>query len=217
MVPMNLLPAGGSADYIVTGAWSQKAVKEAKRVGGVKIAASTEAENFARVPQQERADARSGRGVRAHTRRTTRSSAPSCTYAARRRRRAARRRHLVRHVQPSDRRVEVRAHLRRRAEEPRRLRASRSSIIRDDMLERTPPSLATMLQLQRARGEQVDVQHAAGVRDLHHAAGADVAAEAGRARRRSRSATRARPTSCTPRSIAPASIAATRRRTAARG
>ena len=42
MVPMNLLPAGGSADYVVTGAWSQKAVKEAKRVGGVKIAATTE-------------------------------------------------------------------------------------------------------------------------------------------------------------------------------
>src|SRR5206468_5886427 len=53
MVPMNLLPAGGSADYIVTGAWSQKAVKEAKRVGGVKIAASTEGENFSRVPRQE--------------------------------------------------------------------------------------------------------------------------------------------------------------------
>lgn len=52
MVPMNLLPAGGSADYIVTGAWSQKAVKEAKRVGGVKIAASTESGNFTRVPQQ---------------------------------------------------------------------------------------------------------------------------------------------------------------------
>src|SRR3954471_15898940 len=46
MVPMNILPTGGSADYIVTGAWSQKAVKEAKRVGGVKIAATTEAENF---------------------------------------------------------------------------------------------------------------------------------------------------------------------------
>ena len=52
MVPMNLLPSGGSADYIVTGAWSQKAVKEAKRVGSVKIAASTEAENFSRVPTQ---------------------------------------------------------------------------------------------------------------------------------------------------------------------
>ena len=52
MVPMNLLPAGGSADYVVTGVWSQKAVKEAKRVGGVKIAATTEAENFTRVPKQ---------------------------------------------------------------------------------------------------------------------------------------------------------------------
>jgi phosphoserine aminotransferase len=52
MVPMNLLPAGGSADYIVTGSWSQKAVKEAKRVGTVKIAATTESENFKRVPAQ---------------------------------------------------------------------------------------------------------------------------------------------------------------------
>jgi phosphoserine aminotransferase len=53
MVPMNLLPHGGSADYVVTGAWSQKAVKEAKRVGGVRIAATTEAENFTRVPAQD--------------------------------------------------------------------------------------------------------------------------------------------------------------------
>ena len=52
MVPMNLLPAQASADYVVTGAWSQKAVKEAKRVGGVRIAATTEAENFTRVPNQ---------------------------------------------------------------------------------------------------------------------------------------------------------------------
>jgi phosphoserine aminotransferase len=52
MVPMNLLPPGGSADYIVTGAWSQKAVKEAKRVGAVTIAATTEADNFARIPEQ---------------------------------------------------------------------------------------------------------------------------------------------------------------------
>ena len=52
MVPMNLLPQGGSADYIVTGSWSQKAVKEAKRVGGVRIAATTEADNFNRIPAQ---------------------------------------------------------------------------------------------------------------------------------------------------------------------
>jgi phosphoserine aminotransferase len=51
MVPMNLLPEGGSADYIVTGVWAEKAVKEAKRVGAVNIAASTAAEKFTRVPQ----------------------------------------------------------------------------------------------------------------------------------------------------------------------
>ncbi len=53
MVPMNLLPAGGSADYIVTGVWGQKAVKEAKKVGLVKIAGSTEADNFTSVPRQQ--------------------------------------------------------------------------------------------------------------------------------------------------------------------
>jgi phosphoserine aminotransferase len=52
MVPMNLLAQGQSADYIVSGVWAQKAVKEAKRVGTVRIAASTESENFARVPAQ---------------------------------------------------------------------------------------------------------------------------------------------------------------------
>ena len=35
MVPLNLLTAGATADYIVTGGWAQKAVKEAQRVGTV--------------------------------------------------------------------------------------------------------------------------------------------------------------------------------------
>ena len=51
MVPMNLLPAGGKADYAITGVWSQKAVKEAQRVGTVNVAATTEAENFCRIPE----------------------------------------------------------------------------------------------------------------------------------------------------------------------
>ena len=51
MVPMNLLAGNGTADYLVTGVWSQKAVKEAKTIGQVHIAASTEAEEFARVPR----------------------------------------------------------------------------------------------------------------------------------------------------------------------
>jgi len=50
MVPMNLLTEGRTADYLVTGSWSQKAAKEAKKVGSVHIAASTEADHFNRIP-----------------------------------------------------------------------------------------------------------------------------------------------------------------------
>ncbi len=53
MVPLNLLTPGATADYIVTGAWAQKAVKEAQRVGTVNIAATTESDNFSRLPQPE--------------------------------------------------------------------------------------------------------------------------------------------------------------------
>jgi phosphoserine aminotransferase len=53
MIPMNLLPAGKSADYVVTGGWAEKAYKEAKNVGKVRIAASTEVDGkFTRIPQQ---------------------------------------------------------------------------------------------------------------------------------------------------------------------
>jgi phosphoserine aminotransferase len=53
MVPMNLLATNASADYIVTGVWSKKAVTEARKVGGVKVAATTEAGKFTRVPAQD--------------------------------------------------------------------------------------------------------------------------------------------------------------------
>jgi phosphoserine aminotransferase len=53
MVPLNIMPPKNKADYIVTGTWAKKAVKEAKRVGIVNIAASTERENFVRLPRQE--------------------------------------------------------------------------------------------------------------------------------------------------------------------
>jgi phosphoserine aminotransferase len=52
MVPMNLLTPGSTADYIITGAWSQKALKEAQKVGQVNVAASTESEQFTRIPAQ---------------------------------------------------------------------------------------------------------------------------------------------------------------------
>lgn len=47
---LNFLPADGSADYLNTGSWSKKAIKEAKRVGGVNVAASSEDRNFAYIP-----------------------------------------------------------------------------------------------------------------------------------------------------------------------
>ena len=51
MVPMNLLPADRTADYLLTGVWAQKAVKEAKILGAkVHIAATGEAGNFDRIP-----------------------------------------------------------------------------------------------------------------------------------------------------------------------
>jgi phosphoserine aminotransferase len=50
MVPMNLLGAGQTADYIDTGSWADKAIKEARRVGTVNVAGSTKADGYARIP-----------------------------------------------------------------------------------------------------------------------------------------------------------------------
>lgn len=51
MLPMNLRPAGASADYVVTGTWSKTAVKEAKKLGATRVAATTEASNFNCLPE----------------------------------------------------------------------------------------------------------------------------------------------------------------------
>jgi phosphoserine aminotransferase len=51
-VPMNLLRGKGKADYVLTGEWSKKAVKEAKNYCDVAIAASSEERNFTYAPKQ---------------------------------------------------------------------------------------------------------------------------------------------------------------------
>jgi phosphoserine aminotransferase len=53
MVPMNLLGVGATADYIDTGSWADKAIKEAKKVGTVNIAGSTKSDNYTRIPAQQ--------------------------------------------------------------------------------------------------------------------------------------------------------------------
>lgn len=52
MIPMNLLGTNNKADYINTGQWSQKAIADAKRLGDVHVAASSEATKFCSVPPQ---------------------------------------------------------------------------------------------------------------------------------------------------------------------
>jgi phosphoserine aminotransferase len=53
VVPMNLLPPGKSADYILTGGWAEKAYEEAGRVGTVRVAATTAVDKaYRRIPKQ---------------------------------------------------------------------------------------------------------------------------------------------------------------------
>ncbi|MEA4971124.1 MAG: 3-phosphoserine/phosphohydroxythreonine transaminase [Candidatus Pelethousia sp.] len=49
MIPMNLMK-NGVADYIVTGAWSKKAYKEAKKYGKVNLIATSEDRNYSYIP-----------------------------------------------------------------------------------------------------------------------------------------------------------------------
>ncbi len=51
MLPLNFLPAGAVADYILTGSWSEKARDEALKVGQVHIAASTADGGYRRIPR----------------------------------------------------------------------------------------------------------------------------------------------------------------------
>lgn len=53
-VPLNLMRAGGSADYVDTGAWSAKAVAEAARFGRVNVVASSKEAGYCSIPPQER-------------------------------------------------------------------------------------------------------------------------------------------------------------------
>ncbi|MDX6613102.1 MAG: phosphoserine aminotransferase [Blastocatellia bacterium] len=53
MLAMNFLSPEKSADYIVTGSWGKKAVKEAKRAGAVNVAATMADGGFTRVPTQD--------------------------------------------------------------------------------------------------------------------------------------------------------------------
>ncbi len=56
LIPMNFLRAGDSADYILTGGWSEKALKEAKSLGQTRIAYSGAADLYRHIPKQRELD-----------------------------------------------------------------------------------------------------------------------------------------------------------------
>ncbi len=52
MVPMNFLPSGKSADYVDTGTWSSKAIKEAEILGkSIEVVSSSKDKNYSYIPQ----------------------------------------------------------------------------------------------------------------------------------------------------------------------
>jgi phosphoserine aminotransferase len=56
MVPLNLLPAEATADYVLTGVWAKKAYQEAGLFGATRVAGSTADEKFSRVPTDDELD-----------------------------------------------------------------------------------------------------------------------------------------------------------------
>ncbi|WP_102261751.1 3-phosphoserine/phosphohydroxythreonine transaminase [Mesobacillus jeotgali] len=56
MVPMNLLVEGSTASYVLTGTWSEKALKEAQKVGNAVIAASSKNANYRFIPSTSEID-----------------------------------------------------------------------------------------------------------------------------------------------------------------
>ncbi|MFB4473427.1 3-phosphoserine/phosphohydroxythreonine transaminase, partial [Oceanobacillus caeni] len=49
-IPMNLFGENKKADYVNTGSWSKKAIKEAEKFGDIRVIASSEDKNFTYIP-----------------------------------------------------------------------------------------------------------------------------------------------------------------------
>ena len=52
IVPLNLLPVGGTADYVDTGHWAQRSIAEARKYGNVNVAASSADRKYTYVPER---------------------------------------------------------------------------------------------------------------------------------------------------------------------
>ena len=118
MIPINLLRGKAGADYVHTGEWAKKAIKEAKMFCNVNVVASSRGQELHLRAGPGRLEAEQGCGLRAlHRQRDHRRR--RVPLDARDRRRAAGLRHVLQHPVAADRCLQVRPDLRRRAEEHR--------------------------------------------------------------------------------------------------
>ncbi len=164
MVPMNFLTPGATADFLMTGAWAEKAFEEAAALGQAHIAASTKADGYRRVP---RADEIRLSPEPAYVHLTSNETIQGIQWPAFPDvgDSAAGRRHEQRHPVAPDRRRQVRPDLRRGTEEPRPVRRDGGAaprILAGDGQQERPDDAA----LQHARQEQLPLQHAAELRRL---------------------------------------------------
>ncbi len=56
MVPMNLMLPARRADYVDTGAWSTKAIAEARKIGEIRVSGTSREEDYVRIPRQDELD-----------------------------------------------------------------------------------------------------------------------------------------------------------------
>ncbi len=79
IVPLNMLRGKTAADYIDTGEWSKKSIKEAQKYCKVNVAASGKDSGYTAHPAARELEARSERRLRAHLPATKPSAASSST------------------------------------------------------------------------------------------------------------------------------------------
>jgi phosphoserine aminotransferase len=175
---MNLLRGKASADYVNTGEWSKKAIKEAKKYGKVNVVASSEAGRTSPMPAAGDLEARPGCRLRAlsqqrdHRRR-------GIPLDARDRRRAAGGRHVVSNI--LSRPIDVSKYGLIYAGAQKNIGPAGLTIVivRDDLIGQALPGTPDAFDYKPGR-QRLHVQHAAHLRDLHRRPGVPVDQGAGR-------------------------------------
>ncbi len=165
IVPMNMLRGKASADYVDTGEWSKKSIKEAGKYCTVNVAASGKAGGYTSIPPRDswKLDPNA---AYVHICSNETIGGVEYHWTPEVGERAAGGRHVQQHPVAPGGGVEVRADLRRRAEEHRPGRTDdRDRARRPDRPGAADHAVG--LRLQAAGRQRLDAQHAADLRDLH--------------------------------------------------